>query len=143
MKKKQSKETKKTLDVIYLHAENRRRLESLHEQARLVSPALKFHPFAESIIVDYLNSKESQKKFIHPIVFKAMVDQHIVLMDNLINKPVLVTMDESQKSLRCDSCGLDNCHHVGFVYGNQTTSALLTKKGFFPSKKTEYSSAAI
>ncbi|HWP78815.1 MAG TPA: hypothetical protein VNL34_04105 [Candidatus Nitrosotenuis sp.] len=143
MKKKQIKEGKKTLDVIYLHAENKRRLELLHEQALLVSPTLKFHPFVESIIIDYLDSKESQKKFIHPIEFKAIVDQHIVLMDNLINKPVLVAMDESQKSLRCDSCGLDNCHHVGFVYGNQATSALLTKKGFFPSKKTEYPSAAI
>jgi hypothetical protein len=82
-----------------------------------------------------MDSKESQKKFIYPIEFKTIVDQHIVLMDNVSNKPVLVDMDEIKKSLHCDSCGLDNCHHVGFSYGNNTICNTLTKKGFFPSKK--------
>ena len=125
--------TKKTLDVVYLHTENKRRLEGLYEEAQLVNPVLKFHPFAESIIVDFVDSKESQKKFVYPIEFKAVVDQHIVLLDNLVNKPILIAMDDS-KSLHCVNCDLDNCNHVGFVHGNQATCNILVKKGFFSAK---------
>lgn len=126
----------KTLDVIYLHTENKQRLEQLHEEAKIVNPTTKFHPFVESIIIDYLDTKESQKKFSHPIEFKAVVDQHVVLLDNTTGKPVLVAMDDSKKSLHCDSCGLDDCRHVGFVYGNPITCGVLVKKGFFPSKSS-------
>lgn len=138
MRKKQNSlkkvATKKVLDVVYLHVENKRRLESLHEEIQLANAAIKFHPFAESIITDFLNMKESQKKFTHPIEFKAIVDQHIVLMDNVSNKPVLVDMDDAKKLLHCDSCNLDNCHHVGFAYGNSTVCNILMKKEFFPSR---------
>ncbi|MEM2786276.1 MAG: hypothetical protein QXW37_02120 [Candidatus Nitrosotenuis sp.] len=136
MKTKQSakRSASKVLDVVYLHTENKQRLERLHEEAQLTNPTIKFHPFAESIITDYINTKESQKKFKYPIEFKAVVDQHIVLLDNTTGKPVLVAMDDSNKSLHCDSCGLDNCHHVGFVYGNPLTCSFLVRKGFFPSR---------
>lgn len=139
MKTKQpaKKSTSKMLDVVYLHTENKQRLEHLHEEAQLTNPTIKFHPFAESIITDYLDTKESQKKFNYPIEFKAVVDQHIVLLDNTIGKPVLVTMDDSQKSLHCDSCGLDDCRHVGFVYGNYLTCNVLVRKGFFPPRSAK------
>jgi hypothetical protein len=135
MKTKQSaKKTAKILDVVYLHTENKQRLERIHEQVQLTSPALKFHPFAESIITDFLDARESQKKFNYPIEFKAVVDRHIVLLDNLVSKPVLVAMDDAQKSLHCDTCDLDDCRHVGFVYGNYLTCNVLVRKEFFPSK---------
>jgi len=126
--------TKKTLDVVYMHSENKQRLEKLHEETLLTNPTIKFHPFAESIIVDFLDSRESQKKFAHPVEFKAIVDQHIVLMDNLTGKPALVVMIDAKKSLHCDTCGSDSCHHVGFAYGNNNASNILAKKGFFQPK---------
>ena len=121
---------KKTLDVIYMHAENKQRLEKLHEEAQLMNPTVKFHPFAESILVNFLDSRESQKKLIHPIEFKAIADQHIVLMDNLTGKPALVAMIDAKKSLHCDTCDSDICHHVGFAYGNTNACNILAKKGF-------------
>ncbi|MFY9299715.1 MAG: hypothetical protein WAO91_00795 [Candidatus Nitrosotenuis sp.] len=123
--------SKKTMDVVYMHTENKQRLERLHIEAMLTNPALKFHPFAEGILVGYVESKESQKKFVHPIEFKAIVDRHIVLMDNLAKKPALVSMVDSKKSLHCDTCDSDVCHHVGFAYGNSNVSNVLVKKGFF------------
>jgi hypothetical protein len=125
---------KKSLDVIYLHAENKHRIEKLHEDAHLTNPTLKFHPFAESILVDFADLKESQKKFTYPIEFKAVVDRHIVLMDNLANKPVLVAMIDSKKILHCDSCDSDICQHVGFSYGNLSACKILAKMGFFTPK---------
>ncbi|MGI0004403.1 MAG: hypothetical protein ACREAX_03800 [Candidatus Nitrosotenuis sp.] len=123
--------TKKTLDVVYIHSENKQRLERLHDESLLTSPAVKFHPFAEGIVVDFLDSKESQRKFIHPIEFKAIVDQHIVLMDNMTGKPALVAMTDAKKSLHCDTCDSGDCHHVGFAYGNHNACNILVKKGFF------------
>ncbi|MEO9310374.1 MAG: hypothetical protein ABI337_08815 [Nitrososphaera sp.] len=139
MRKKQpaKKSTSKIFDIIYLHTENKQRLERLHEEAQLTNPTIKFHPFVESIIADYLDTKESQKKFSYPIEFKAIVDYHIVLLDNTTGKPVLVAMDDSKKSLHCDSCGQDDCRHVGFVYGNNLACNVLVRKGFFPSRSKE------
>lgn len=126
--------SKKTMDIVYMHTENKQRLERLHIEAMLTNPTLKFHPFAESILVDYVESKESQKRFVHPIEFKAIVDRHIVLMDNLAEKPALVSMVDSKKSLHCDTCDSDACHHVGFAYGNSNVCNTLAKKGFFQSR---------
>lgn len=139
MKTKQptKKVTSKILDVVYLHTENKQRLERLHEEVQLTNPTIKFHPFAESIIADFLDTKESQKKFNHPIEFKTVVDPHIVLLDNLIGKPVLVAMNDAQKSLHCDTCDLDECRHVGFVYGNYLTCNVLVRKGFFSPKASK------
>ncbi len=125
---------KKSLDVVYLHAENKHRIEKLHEDAHLTNPTLKFHPFAESILVDFADLKESQKKFVYPIEFKAIVDWHIVLMDNLANKPVLVAMIDAKKTLHCNSCDSDACQHVGFSYGNTSVCKILAKMGFFTPK---------
>jgi len=122
---------KKKLDVVYMHSENKQRLARLHEETLLTNPTVKFHPFAESIVVDFLDSKESQKKFLHPMEYKAIVDKHIVLMDNLTGKPALVAMIDDKKSLHCDTCDSDVCPHVGFAYGNNAASNVLAKKGFF------------
>lgn len=133
-KNRTKKNASKTMDVVYMHTENKQRLERLHVETMLTNPALKFHPFAESILVGYIESKESQKRFVHPIEFKAIVDRHIVLMDNLAKKPALVSIVDSKKSLHCDTCDSNVCHHVGFAYGNSNVSNVLAKKGFFQSR---------
>ncbi len=117
-----------------MHAENKQRLERIHKETLLTNPPVKFHPFAESILVDFLDSKESQKKFLYPIEFKAIIDQHIVLMDNLTGKPALVVMIDTKKSLHCDTCDSDICYHVGFAFGNNHSSNILAKKGFFQTR---------
>jgi hypothetical protein len=109
-------------------------LEKIHNEILLTNPAIKFHPFAESILVDFLDSKESQMKFIHPLEFKSIVEQHIVLMDNLTGKPALVAMVNAKKPLYCNTCDSDICYHVGFAYGNSHVSNILIKKGIFQAR---------
>jgi hypothetical protein len=103
-----------------------------------------FGSWFDNYLIEQINYEQELERYGPFISVDNIMDNHILLTDNQINKHVFVNVNSKEKRLECEQDASSECIHVGFCFGIPSVYSILVKNGFRkpkPSTSRSLSSA--
>lgn len=94
-----------------------------------------FGNYFETVLVKIIeehNKPDEREPFLQ---FIHSVDNTIILRDNFLHKPVVLTINAEKQKLHCEHHDNEDCIHVGFCFGVKKVYDVLISSGFKPLDK--------
>jgi len=117
-----------------VRVEVKHQLEAIYKKDDKRPPNQTFNAYIDNFLMDYIDYNKKLREYGAFLEFNNAFDNHILLTDNFLHKPVVVTVKAEAKKLWCETHDNDCCVHIGFCFGIKKVYEKLIDNGFRPPK---------